>query len=271
MLVVLLVYWLVQSMGKAVTTAVTGTTLSPDEAIVGVWSPESAYDSKMNEVELTDDDKSMKIVFYENHTATVIVGGLSLGDTDWSYDRTDKDGNMFYSTNNGEGNFEIVGPRGKYKEHKGKIIIEEDDGKVTFLTKSEEEQTDSYKTTSSIDDLMDLVDSINSWADKLDDMDTDGSTITSGKKNALKKADEYLNLKGFSYSKLVEQLEYEGFSPTEAVYAANNCGADWNEQAARKATEYLNLKSFSRSKLIEQLEYEGFTHEQAVYGVNKAY
>ena len=70
---------------------------------------------------------------------------------------------------------------------------------------------------------------------------------------------------------MVEQLEYEGLSYSEAKYAADNCGADWNEQAARKATEYLNLKSFSRNKLIEQLEYEGFTREQAVYGVNKAY
>ena len=80
-----------------------------------------------------------------------------------------------------------------------------------------------------------------------------------------------MNLKGFSYSKLIEQLEYEGFTPAEAKYAANNCGADWNEQAVRKATEYLKLKSFSRAKLIEQLEYEGFTHEQAVYGADQAY
>ena len=67
----------------------------------------------------------------------------------------------------------------------------------------------------------------------------------------------------------VEQLEYEGYSHTEAVYGADNCGADWNEQAAKSAANYLDYTSFSRSGLIEQLEYEGFTHSQAVYGVEQ--
>ena len=75
----------------------------------------------------------------------------------------------------------------------------------------------------------------------------------------------------FSYSGLIEQLEYEGFSTAEATYAADHCGADWNEQAYKSAVSYLQFMSFSKSGLIEQLEYEGFTYEQAVYGVNKAY
>ena len=73
----------------------------------------------------------------------------------------------------------------------------------------------------------------------------------------------------FSYTGLIEQLEYEGYSHTEAVYGADNCGADWNEQAAKSAANYLDYTSFSRSGLIEQLEYEGFTHSQAVYGVEQ--
>lgn len=73
----------------------------------------------------------------------------------------------------------------------------------------------------------------------------------------------------FSHSGLVEQLEYEGYSNSDAKYAADNCGANWKEQAARKAQEYLDVMAFSRSKLIDQLEYEGFTHDQAVYGVDK--
>ena len=75
----------------------------------------------------------------------------------------------------------------------------------------------------------------------------------------------------FSYSGLIEQLEYEGYSTEDATYAVDHCGADWNDEAAKKAEEYLNTMSFSRSGLIEQLEYEGFTHDQAVYGVNKTY
>ena len=96
-------------------------------------------------------------------------------------------------------------------------------------------------------------------------------TVTSGERNALDKAVSYLNIMAFSYDGLVDQLEYEGYTHSEAVYGADQCGADWNEQAAKKARQYLDLMSFSRSGLIEQLEYDGFTTEEATYGVNKVY
>ena len=92
--------------------------------------------------------------------------------------------------------------------------------------------------------------------------------ISIGKKNALKSAKNYLSFMAFSRQGLIEQLEYEGYSHDDSVYAVDNCGADWFEQAAKKAQEYLDYTSFSRDGLIEQLEYEGFTHEQAEYGVN---
>ncbi len=91
--------------------------------------------------------------------------------------------------------------------------------------------------------------------------------IPLGKINALKKAQDYLAFSSFSHKGLVEQLEFEGFTNEEANYGADNCGADWNEQAAKKAQNYLDFSSFSRDGLIEQLEFEGFTHEQALYGV----
>jgi hypothetical protein len=94
---------------------------------------------------------------------------------------------------------------------------------------------------------------------------------SSGEKNALAKAQQYLDAMAFSYTGLVEQLEYEGFSHKEAVYGAEHCNADWYEQAAEKARDYLNVMPFSRSELIEQLEYEGFTNAEAEYGVNKVY
>ncbi len=96
------------------------------------------------------------------------------------------------------------------------------------------------------------------------------SGATTGQKNALAKAKDYLSFMAFSYTGLVEQLEYEGYSHSEAVYAADRCGADWNQQAADKAEDYLELMPFSRDGLIEQLEYEGFTHSQAVYGVSRS-
>lgn len=94
--------------------------------------------------------------------------------------------------------------------------------------------------------------------------------MTMGEKNALASAEDYLAFTAFSHSGLIEQLEYEGYSTEEATFAADNCGADWNEQAALSAENYLDTMSFSRDGLIEQLEYEGFTHEQAVYGVEQA-
>lgn len=90
--------------------------------------------------------------------------------------------------------------------------------------------------------------------------------VTIGQRNALKKAKNYLDVMAFSYSGMIKQLEYEGYSNAEAVYGADNCGADWNEQAAKKAESYLDVMSFSRSGLIEQLTYEGFTQAQAEYG-----
>ena len=91
---------------------------------------------------------------------------------------------------------------------------------------------------------------------------------TVGQKNALRSAKSYLDFSAFSYNGLIGQLEYENYSHEDAVYAADNCGADWNEQAAKSAKSYLNFSAFSYDGLIKQLEYEGYTHEQAVYGAD---
>ncbi len=89
---------------------------------------------------------------------------------------------------------------------------------------------------------------------------------TLGEKNALIKAEQYLQYGAFSEEGLIDQLEYEGFTSPEAKYAVENCGADWYEQAAKKAEQYLNYSAFSKEGLIEQLEYEGFSHSQALHG-----
>ena len=98
-----------------------------------------------------------------------------------------------------------------------------------------------------------------------------GLPVTPGEQRALDRAHDYLDYMAFSYSGLIEQLEFEGFSHDEAVYAVDNCGADWYEQAARRAREYLNYTSFSYSGLVDQLVFEGFTQEQAEYGANREY
>lgn len=89
---------------------------------------------------------------------------------------------------------------------------------------------------------------------------------TLGQKNALAKAKDYLDTMSFSYTGLKKQLEFEGFSNVEATYGADNCNANWNEQASKKAKSYMDTMSFSRDALIKQLEFEGFTNSQAEYG-----
>ena len=86
---------------------------------------------------------------------------------------------------------------------------------------------------------------------------------TRGEQNALNRANDYLEFMSFSRSGLIDQLEFEGYTTSEAEYAVDNCGADWDEQAVLKAEEYLDFMSFSRSGLIDQLEFEGFTYSQA--------
>lgn len=49
-------------------------------------------------------------------------------------------------------------------------------------------------------------------------------TVSLGQKNALSKAKSYLNISGFSYKRLIEQLEYEGFTDEQAEYGANAVG-----------------------------------------------
>ncbi|MGX1810985.1 Ltp family lipoprotein [Nocardia sp. NPDC055321] len=95
--------------------------------------------------------------------------------------------------------------------------------------------------------------------------------LTSGQRNAIQSAQQYLDFSAFSRSGLIDQLEYEEFSTADATFAVDSLDVDWNEQAAKSAKQYLEYTSFSRSGLIDQLVYEGFTRAQAEYGANAAY
>ncbi len=110
-----------------------------------------------------------------------------------------------------------------------------------------------------------ITDAATTTADKQESVD-DG--LTTGQKNALSSAKNYLSFQPFSYQGLIEQLEYEQYSHDDAVFAADNCGADWNEQALKSAKSYLDFSAFSYNGLIKQLEYEKFTTEQATYGAD---
>ena len=94
------------------------------------------------------------------------------------------------------------------------------------------------------------------------------SSETVSQKNAVKKAITYLNYTAFSHDGLVDQLEYDQFSYADAVYGADNSGADWNKQAVAKAKVYMGYSAFSHNGLIEQLQYDKFTQSQAEYGAS---
>lgn len=103
-------------------------------------------------------------------------------------------------------------------------------------------------------------------SDSQDVVPTSNETVS--QRNAVKKAKSYLGYSAFSRDGLVAQLEYEKFSHEDAVYGADNSGADWNEQAVKKAKSYMDYSAFSRGSLIQQLQYEKFTLEQAEYGAD---
>lgn len=99
--------------------------------------------------------------------------------------------------------------------------------------------------------------------------DGGGSGGSVSRQNAVDSAISYLDYSPFSRSGLIEQLEYEGYSSSDATYAVDSIEVNWNEQAAKSAANYLEFSSFSRSGLIDQLKYEGFTQSQAEYGVSQ--
>lgn len=91
---------------------------------------------------------------------------------------------------------------------------------------------------------------------------TSNSNETMSEKNARRSAENYIGIMAFSRDGLVEQLVYDGYTEDEAAYGADNCGADWLEEAAESANNYLEIMPMSRSELYGQLEYDGFTAEQ---------
>ena len=107
-----------------------------------------------------------------------------------------------------------------------------------------------------------------STQEPLNDSNEAGSQPTASQSNALRMAHQYIDSLPFSYSGLIEQLEFEGFSTEDATYAADNCGADWNRQAELMAERYLDTMAFSHSGLVDQLVFEGFTQEQAEHGAS---
>ena len=192
-----------------------------------------------------------------------VTGNLTLNDDDSDNDTSTPSKCFIYllSNNNKTSFISMIliqpneGLKYDYENEFDNIV----DNVVVNDKKEEEEQSNTNSTTSSSSSTTTPSTSSNAST----------PSPTTGEKNALRSAREYLNFSAFSYTGLINQLEYEGYSTEEATYAADNCNANWNEQAAKSAKEYLDMSSFSRQELINQLIYEGYTQEQAEYGVTQ--
>lgn len=99
------------------------------------------------------------------------------------------------------------------------------------------------------------------------------------KEAAVKIAKDYVSNKNFtltahSFYSIKEYLEEnKKFSAEEAEYGAENCGANWNEEAVKAAKMCLELEtkvnfSYSKKELSKSIERQWkFTPEQVSYGV----
>lgn len=126
-----------------------------------------------------------------------------------------------------------------------------------------EEATDS----SDLDNVQDL-DGGETVSTEAPATTTEAPVGTFEQQQAIGRAESYLNFSAFSRAGLISQLEFEGFSNTDATFAVDNVSVDWFEQSALKAESYLSYSAFSRTGLIGQLEFEKFTAEQAEYAVD---
>lgn len=86
--------------------------------------------------------------------------------------------------------------------------------------------------------------------------------------DALQDAKDYVAQYPISYSGVIHSLENDGYTHDEAVYAADNCGADWEAEAIEDAQELTKYQTYTREELMAQLTYEGFTNDQAAIACN---
>lgn len=97
------------------------------------------------------------------------------------------------------------------------------------------------------------------------------TTLSLEYQNAVKSAKSWLEFDAYSRSGLIKRLEADKFPTAAATYAADNCGADWNEQAVKSAKSWLEFDNYSKQALIDRLIADGFTASEAQHGADVAY
>lgn len=97
------------------------------------------------------------------------------------------------------------------------------------------------------------------------------ASLTGPQKNAVKSAQLYLSVGGFSRDGLVQQLSLgSGYRVADATVAVDSLSIDWNKQAVKSAKNYLSIMGFSCKGLIQQLSLgDKYTLSQATYGARQ--
>jgi hypothetical protein len=100
--------------------------------------------------------------------------------------------------------------------------------------------------------------------------------LTGPQNNAVRSAQQYLSISGFSRRGLIHQLSSDagdGYNIADATVAVDSLNVDWNKEAIRSAKQYLSISGFSCKGLIRQLSSsagDGYTENQATYGAQQA-
>lgn len=101
-------------------------------------------------------------------------------------------------------------------------------------------------------------------------------SLSGPQRNAVRSANAYLSVQGFSRAGLIDQLSSpygDGYDISDARVAVDSLSVDWNAQAVRSARQYLSLMGFSCRGLIDQLSSDvgdKYTRDQATYGARQA-
>ena len=124
------------------------------------------------------------------------------------------------------------------------------EGKLPEEKTVPEEMTISLETTAQTEEILTA--------------ETEAAQPEWGGEKALKAVDKVMKKGWNSYAALIWALEREGFTHEEAVYAADNCGADWKAEALKDARKAYDL---SKKEVLEFLELGDFTDEEIAYAM----
>ena len=97
--------------------------------------------------------------------------------------------------------------------------------------------------------------------------------VKSEKEQALDMARWYLadseGIVFYSHDGMIKLMEINGFSHDAAVYAADNCGADWYEMVWGELNAHWSAENFYPQDAISNLQLRGFSYDEAIYAVTK--